>query len=57
MGAHIKRANTPLQANMKYNALVLLVAAAMAPLIAMLGSWLPAMMAVRRDPATVLQEE
>ena len=33
------------------------LAAAMAPLIAMLGSWLPAMMAVRRDPATVLQEE
>ena len=33
------------------------LAAAMAPLIAMLGSCLPAMMAVRRDPATVLQEE
>ena len=33
------------------------LAAAMAPLIAMLGSLLPAMMAVRRDPAMVLQEE
>ena len=33
------------------------LAAAMAPLIAMLGSWLPAITAVRRDPATVLQEE
>ena len=33
------------------------LAAAMAPLIAMLGSLLPVMMAVQCDPATVLQEE
>lgn len=35
----------------------LLLAAAMAPVIAVLGSWLPAIIAARRDPATVLQEE
>ena len=35
----------------------LLLAAAMAPVIAMLGSWLPAIAAARQDPATILQEE
>jgi len=33
------------------------IAAGMAPLIAMLGSILPAMVAAQRDPASVLQEE
>ncbi len=33
------------------------IAAALAPLIAMLGSILPAMVAAQRDPASVLQEE
>ena len=35
----------------------LLLAAVLAPVIAMLGSWLPAMLAARQDPAEVLQEE
>jgi ABC-type lipoprotein release transport system permease subunit len=35
----------------------LLLAAALAPVIAMLGSWLPAIAAARQDPATILQEE
>ena len=34
-----------------------LLAAVLAPVIAMLGSWLPAMLAARQDPAEVLQEE
>ncbi|MBR89756.1 MAG: hypothetical protein CMO66_00570 [Verrucomicrobiales bacterium] len=40
-----------------FEARQLLIAAALAPVIAMLGSWLPAILAARQDPAAVLQEE
>ena len=35
----------------------MLLAVVMAPLLASLGSWLPAMLAARQDPAIVLQGE
>ncbi|MDP6930236.1 MAG: FtsX-like permease family protein [Planctomycetota bacterium] len=36
---------------------VLAVVFLVAPLIAVMGSWIPAVMAARRDPASILQEE